>query len=115
TTFQLKELIERAIPTWKKRESVTRVFQALRLAVNGELASLQKALTDAVKLLKPGGRIVVLSYHSLEDRLVKQTFRALGKDGILKVMTKKPVTAGEAEIVMNPRARGAKLRAAERS
>ena len=115
TTFELKELVEKAIPTWKKRESVSRVFQALRIAVNAELANLQKELNDAVARLLPGGRIVVIAYHSLEDRPVKQTFRALGKDGILKVLTKKPLTASQEEIAMNPRSRSAKLRAAVRT
>jgi 16S rRNA (cytosine1402-N4)-methyltransferase len=114
TTFQLKELIEKAIPTWKKRESVTRIFQALRIAVNRELDALQSALNDAIELLKPGGRIVVLSYHSLEDRIVKQTFNAAKKAGILAVLTKKPLTAGEAESKDNPRAASAKLRGAEK-
>ncbi|MCU0640626.1 MAG: 16S rRNA (cytosine(1402)-N(4))-methyltransferase RsmH [Candidatus Margulisbacteria bacterium] len=114
TTAQLKELIEKAIPTWKKRESVTRVFQALRIAVNRELDVLQSALNDAVALLKPGGRIVVLAYHSLEDRIVKRTFNAAKKAGLLTVLTKKPLTAAATEIALNPRAASAKLRAGEK-
>jgi 16S rRNA (cytosine1402-N4)-methyltransferase len=114
TTFELKEIIEKAIPTWKKRESVTRVFQALRIAVNNELESLKQALGQAIELLKPGGRIVVIAYHSLEDRIVKQTFRAAAKDDILKLLTKKPRLAAEQELETNPRARSAKLRAAEK-
>ncbi|OGB90082.1 16S rRNA (cytosine(1402)-N(4))-methyltransferase [candidate division WOR-1 bacterium RIFCSPHIGHO2_01_FULL_53_15] len=114
TTFQLKEIIEKAIPTWKKRESVTRIFQALRIAVNHELDSLQRAIGDAIELLKPGGRLVVISYHSLEDRIVKQRFRDGAKNGRLKLLTKKPRLAAEAELAENPRARGAKLRAAEK-
>ncbi len=114
TTFQLKEIIEKAIPTWKKRESVTRVFQALRIAVNDELGALKQALAQAGELLKPGGRLVVISYHSLEDRTVKLAFRAAAGDGILKPLTKKPVTAGPDELARNPRARSAKLRAAEK-
>ncbi len=113
TTFQLKEIIEKAIPTWKKRESVTRIFQALRIAVNHELESLQKALDDAIELLKPGGRLVVISYHSLEDRIVKHTLRENAKNAILQLLTKKPVLAGEAELTANPRSRSAKLRAAQ--
>ncbi|MFH1362192.1 MAG: 16S rRNA (cytosine(1402)-N(4))-methyltransferase RsmH [bacterium] len=111
TTFQLKEIIEGAIPTWKKRESVTRIFQALRIAVNQELDSLKTAINDAIELLKPEGRIVALTYHSLEDRIVKHTFRE-AED--LKVLTKKPHLASEEEIFLNPRARSAKLRAAEK-
>ena len=114
TTFQLKEIIEKAIPTWKKRESVTRVFQSLRIAVNNELASLKQALEQATELLKPGGRIVVIAYHSLEDRIVKLALRESAKNGILKLLTKKPLLAGEPELAGNPRARSAKLRAAEK-
>jgi 16S rRNA (cytosine1402-N4)-methyltransferase len=114
TTFELKEIIEKAIPTWKKRESATRIFQALRIEVNGELENLKKALGDAVRLLKPGGRLVVISYHSLEDRIAKRFMVEGKKNGILETLTKKPVTAGEAEAGANPRARSAKLRAAEK-
>ncbi len=114
TTFQLKEIIEKAIPTWRKRESVARIFQALRIAVNGELESLKKALKSAVLKLNPGGRIVVISYHSLEDRIVKRFFKEREIGGILKALTKKPVTAGEEEVSSNPRAKSAKLRCAEK-
>jgi 16S rRNA (cytosine1402-N4)-methyltransferase len=114
TTFELKEIIEAAIPTWKKREAVTRIFQALRIAVNNELESLKQALAQATELLKPGGRIVVISYHSLEDRIVKHLFRESAQNGILKLLTKKPVLAGEQELAANPRAGSAKLRAAEK-
>ena len=114
TTLELKEIIEKAIPTWKKRESVTRIFQALRLAVNSELNNLSQALKDAVALLRPGGRIVVISYHSLEDRIVKHAFRAFAQNGILKIMTKKPLPPAAQEIEENPRAKSAKLRAAEK-
>lgn len=110
STQELKELIEKAIPTWRKRESVSRIFQALRIAVNSELSNLKAALPQAFGLLIPGGRIVVISYHSLEDRIVKQAF----KNGILKMLTKKPVTPGVEETAQNPRARSAKLRAAEK-
>ncbi len=115
STFELKGIVEGAIPTWKKRESVTRIFQALRIAVNSELAALSAALSAAIALLGPGGRIVVLSYHSLEDRQVKRAFRAAEKDAILRIMTKKPLAASAREIESNPRARSAKLRAAERA
>ncbi len=114
TTFQLKEVVAKAIPTWKKRESVTRAFQALRIAVNSELESLRSALPAAIRLLKPGGRVVVLSYHSLEDRIAKRAFRQAAADGILRIMTRKPRLAGDAEIADNPRARSAKLRAGEK-
>jgi 16S rRNA (cytosine1402-N4)-methyltransferase len=114
STFQLKEIVEKAIPTWKKRESVTRIFQALRIAVNNELESLKQALAQATELLKPGGRVVVISYHSLEDRIAKLAFRESAKNGILKLLTRKPVLAGEQEAADNPRSRSAKLRAAEK-
>ena len=114
TTTELKTVIEKAIPTWRKRESVTRVFQALRIAVNNELTNLASALKAALELLKPGGRLVVLSYHSLEDRITKHAFRDANQAGILKIMTKKPVLASQEEIAGNPRARSAKLRAGER-
>jgi len=114
TTHQLKEIIEQAIPTWKKRESVSRIFQSLRIFINKELDSLKAALNDAIELLKPGGRIVVLAYHSLEDRIVKQTFRSAKTADQLNILTKKPVRATEAEISSNPRSKSAKLRAGER-
>ncbi|MBU0630867.1 MAG: 16S rRNA (cytosine(1402)-N(4))-methyltransferase RsmH [Candidatus Margulisbacteria bacterium] len=110
TTFRLKEIVEQAIPSWKKRESVTRIFQALRIAVNSELEKLKTALEAAAARLKPGGRLVVLSYHSLEDRIVKHFIRE--QHDILKVLTKKPVLASNLEVEANPRARSAKLRAA---
>ncbi len=114
TTFQLKEIIEEAIPTWRKRESVTRIFQALRIAVNRELGNLKTALQDAIELLAPGGRIAVISYHSLEDRIVKQIFRKAKGDGKILILTKKPVRPSAGEISSNPRAKSAKLRAGER-
>ncbi|KAF0133423.1 MAG: 16S rRNA (cytosine1402-N4)-methyltransferase [Candidatus Saganbacteria bacterium] len=114
TTFELKEIIEKAIPTWKKRESATRIFQALRIFINSELNNLSQALSDSISLLKSGGRICVISYHSLEDRIAKNFFRKLKLDGILDVLTKKPMTAGEGEIVKNPRAKSAKMRIAEK-
>jgi 16S rRNA (cytosine1402-N4)-methyltransferase len=115
STGQLREIIEKTIPTWKKRESVTRIFQALRIAVNNELDSLKTALSDAIHLLNPGGRIVAISYHSLEDRIVKQTLKKAKEDGSLNILTKKPVRASEAEISSNPRAKSAKLRAGEKT
>jgi 16S rRNA (cytosine1402-N4)-methyltransferase len=114
TTFQLKDLVEKAIPTWRKRESVARIFQALRIEVNQEITSLQTALNDALNRLKPGGRLVVISYHSLEDRIAKHTLKKAAQAKIIKLLTKKPVQAGEAEIASNPRAKSAKLRAAEK-
>jgi 16S rRNA (cytosine1402-N4)-methyltransferase len=92
----------------------TRTFQALRIFVNRELEDLQALLKAAPRILKPGGRVVVISFHSLEDRIVKDAFREGSKEGYLSVLTKKPVTATELESDRNPRARSAKLRAAEK-
>ncbi len=92
----------------------TRTFQALRIFVNRELDDLRGLLKAAPQVLKPGGRVVVISFHSLEDRIVKDAFRDGLKGKYFRVLTKKPVTAPEEEIDRNPRARSAKLRAAER-
>jgi 16S rRNA (cytosine1402-N4)-methyltransferase len=93
----------------------TRTFQALRIFVNRELEDLQALLQAAPRILKPGGRMVVISFHSLEDRIVKDAFRdGEKKYKYYRVLAKKPVTASEEEIDRNPRARSAKLRAAER-
>jgi 16S rRNA (cytosine1402-N4)-methyltransferase len=115
TTLELKKIVEKAIPFWKKRESITRIFQALRIAVNQELDNLRSAISDAIDLLKPSGRIVVISYHSLEDRIVKHTLRNASQEGKLKILTKKPMLPSASEISSNPRAKSAKLRAAERT
>lgn len=93
----------------------TRTFQALRIFVNRELDDLRALLAAAPRILKPGGRVVVISFHSLEDRIVKDAFReGEKKDMSLRILTKKPVVASEEEQDRNPRARSAKLRAAEK-
>jgi 16S rRNA (cytosine1402-N4)-methyltransferase len=92
----------------------TRTFQALRIFVNRELDDLRALVGAAPQLLKPGGRLVIISFHSLEDRIVKDALRDGMKLGHYKLLTKKPVTAGEEEIDRNPRSRSAKLRAAEK-
>jgi len=94
----------------------TRTFQALRILVNRELDDLRTLLSDgaAARVLKPGGRLVVISFHSLEDRIVKDALRDGSHSGVYRVLTKKPVTAEEEEVDRNPRARSAKLRAAAR-
>jgi 16S rRNA (cytosine1402-N4)-methyltransferase len=112
TTDQLAAVVAQAIPKRfhpKKIHVATKVFQALRIAVNRELESLARILDETVDILKPGGRVCVISFHSLEDRLVKWKFR---ENPALKVLTKKPVVPSKAEQQRNPRARSAKLRAA---
>ena len=114
TTVELAEAIARSVgPKYRygRIHPATRVFQALRIAVNSELASLEAFLKQAPQWLKPGGRIGIVSFHSLEDRLVKHGFIA---SPILRVLTKKPIQAQAEELARNPRARSAKLRLAER-
>jgi 16S rRNA (cytosine1402-N4)-methyltransferase len=115
TTDQLAELVRRCVPRPKGRRSpidpATRVFQALRIAVNDELGALERLLAALPQCVKPGGRVALISFHSLEDRLVKQAFRDREK---WQELTRKPVQAGEEEVQINPRARSAKLRAAVR-
>jgi len=92
----------------------TRTFQALRIFVNRELDDLKALLEAAPRVLKPGGRLVVISFHSLEDRIVKDAMRDGAKQGQYRMLTKKPVMAAEEEVDRNPRSRSAKMRAAER-
>lgn len=117
TTSQLVCVIKESVPhraAGKRRlHPATRAFQALRIAVNRELESLQEALDKAPDCLNAGGRICVLTYHSLEDRIVKITFRGFKNDGILKLITEKPLATKRAEVLQNPRSRSAKLRVAE--
>jgi 16S rRNA (cytosine1402-N4)-methyltransferase len=117
TTTDLAAVVARSIPRrlWPRHiHPATRTFQAIRIAVNRELVGLGRALEDATRLLAPGGRAVVISFHSLEDRIVKQTWRRLEGEGGVHVLTKRPVTPGSAELSTNPRSRSAKLRAVER-
>jgi 16S rRNA (cytosine1402-N4)-methyltransferase len=112
TTTQLAELVRRCVPRPQGRHAIdpaTRVFQALRIAVNDELAALEGLLSVLPRCLKPGGVAVLISFHSLEDRRVKQAFRERER---WQVLTKKPIEASEDEVRSNPRARSAKLRAA---
>jgi len=108
TTLQLVEIIKRVVPGRTKINPATRTFQALRIAVNDELNNLRKVLPQAIKVLAPGGKIVIISFHSLEDRIVKNFF----KSSNLNILTKKPVRPSKEEIKINPRSRSAKLRAA---
>lgn len=98
----------------EKIHPATRTFQAIRIRVNGELEEIRSLLGSAGSLLKPGGRLVLISFHSLEDRLVKDAFKALKDAREFELLTKKPVIAGEQEMLRNPRSRSAKLRAAEK-
>ncbi len=119
-TSQLAELVKKAVPrkAWPRDiHPATRVFQALRIAVNRELDSLSAFLDGFTRHLAGGGRVAVISFHSLEDRMVKTAFRAksTGEEAVLTVLTRKPVVPGAEEIRENPRARSAKLRAARRN
>jgi len=114
TTAELARVVSAAAPSMKgdKIHPATRTFQALRIRVNDELGEIRTLLESAPSLLKPGGRLVVISFHSLEDRIVKDAFREAGRNKVFEVLTKKPVIAGEEEERRNPRSRSAKLRAA---
>ena len=132
STTQLAEIVRMATPAqnrWEGQHPARRAFQAIRIEVNGELEGLEKALDDAVELLNPGGRLCVITFHSLEDRIAKQTFKTLenpctcppkapictcNKKPVVRILTKKPVTAGEEELKENARSRSAKLRAIEK-
>lgn len=130
TTFQLRDLVEQLVPPHRRRKVLSRIFQALRIAVNEELTVLEETLRCIVPLLRSGGRIVVISYHSLEDRIVKTVFRELSRrteaggseqgiekkrsTPVLRILTKKPIRPSPEEVAQNPRARSAKLRVAEK-
>lgn len=129
STRMLAHIVAGVLPPAHLNKSLSRVFQSIRIEVNSELRDLQAALQDGLEVLKPGGRLVVLSYHSLEDRLVKQFFREnenrctcppelpqciCHQEGKLKILTRRPLTPAEEEIRVNPRARSAKMRVAER-
>ncbi|OIO08525.1 16S rRNA (cytosine(1402)-N(4))-methyltransferase [Candidatus Falkowbacteria bacterium CG1_02_41_21] len=132
TTTELADIVSKSVPAsvrYQKIHPATKTFQALRLAVNQELESLELVLPQAIKLLKPGGRLAVVSFHSLEDRIVKNFFRDQAKtcvcgpeimicnchhEPIVKIITKKVLIPSESEVKANPRARSAKLRVAEK-
>jgi 16S rRNA (cytosine1402-N4)-methyltransferase len=116
TTTQLAELIKSKSP-YSHTHPATKIFQAIRIAVNDELGIIEKTLPLLPKLLNKGGRVAIISFHSLEDRLVKDFFKeesSFGLESELKILTKKPVVAADDELVYNPRARSAKLRVAEK-
>jgi 16S rRNA (cytosine1402-N4)-methyltransferase len=116
TTGELARIVASAAPAMKQERihPATRTFQALRIYVNRELDEIKALMEAAPRLLKPSGRLVVISFHSLEDRIAKDSFREGARQGIWEVLTRKPETAGEEEVDRNPRSRSAKLRAGER-
>jgi 16S rRNA (cytosine1402-N4)-methyltransferase len=117
-TTELAQVVTRAIPSRAGLHQIhpaTRSFMALRLAVNAELENLEQFLDRVLTVLRPGGRVVILSFHSLEDRRVKQAFRRWQGEGRASILTRKVVRPGDEEVQVNPRARSAKLRAAEKS
>ena len=117
TTQELREIILRAIPYRNYKEKIhpaTRTFQAFRIAVNRELEALEVALDRCVASLKPNGRIAVIAFHSLEDKIVKEKFRSMARAGQVRLLVKKPLRPSEQESTQNPRARSARLRIAER-
>jgi 16S rRNA (cytosine1402-N4)-methyltransferase len=116
TTTHLRDIISSAIVKPPRRiHPATRAFQAIRIAVNDELNNLERIIRDGIPLLKSGGRLCVISFHSLEDRIVKEIFRQYGKpSGLITIITRKPISPSKGEISENPRARSARLRVAER-
>lgn len=118
TSGQLVEIIGQAVPANYKKQKInfaTRTFQALRIEVNHELGNIKIGLEEALKAVAPGGRIAVISFHSLEDKIVKDFFRRKQEEGGLELVNKKPITAGREEILENNRSRSAKLRIIQKS
>lgn len=116
TSRQLAEVIAEALPKSYERGRIhpaTRTFQAFRIFINKELENLNKVLESLSDIIRPGGRVAIISFHSLEDRIVKNYFKILEKQGRLKILTKKPILASAEEVAKNPRSRSAKLRAVE--
>ena len=117
TAFQLVQIIRKATPRWYQRRKIhfaTKTFLALRIFVNQELENLKEGLKQALEILERNGKIVVISFHSLEDKIVKEFFKKAKKKGLLEILTKKPETPSKEEIQKNKRARSAKLRAAKK-
>lgn len=115
TTTALVDVIARSVPAWYRRSKLhfaTRTFQALRIATNDELGNVRAALPDLLDALAPGGRLAVISFHSLEDRIVKRFFQDMAAEGRLSIKTKRPLIAADDEVEANPRSRSAKLRVA---
>ena len=114
TCRELSQIIEKAVGRRGRIHPATKTFQALRIEVNKELTELSMAVDAGTNIIKSGGRICVLSYHSLEDRIVKHSFRELARKGIITVITKKPLVPEKKEQLLNPSSRSAKLRVAEK-
>lgn len=117
TTQALRKIVHEAIPRRfhpRRIDPATRTFQALRIRVNDELGNLKKVLEIGWRFLKKGGRICILSFHSLEDRMVKEAFRKLEREGKMRILTPKPISPSKEEVMNNPRSRSAKMRCAER-
>jgi 16S rRNA (cytosine1402-N4)-methyltransferase len=117
TTYELAAIVYKAVGSRYRHSRIdpaTRTFQALRIAVNDELGALEEGLKKAVTWLGGGGRIAVISFHSLEDRIVKNLFKGYAELGIVRIITKKPILPSREEMSRNPRSRSAKLRVAER-
>jgi len=117
TSKELAEVIKKSVPRWyvhRKVHPATKTFQAIRIAVNEELTSLEEVLPKSMQYLSSGGRIGIISFHSLEDRIVKKFFKYEAGNGMCKIITKKPLAPSMEEILANPRARSAKLRIAEK-
>jgi 16S rRNA (cytosine1402-N4)-methyltransferase len=117
STFDLVEIIKKATPFWYQKRKIhfaTLVFQALRIFVNKEIENLKMVLPDSLEILNPGGKLAIISFHSLEDRIVKNFFKEKEQQKIIKILTKKPIIPSEEELKTNPRSRSAKLRVAEK-
>ncbi|MGH9554375.1 MAG: 16S rRNA (cytosine(1402)-N(4))-methyltransferase [Terriglobales bacterium] len=116
STMHLVQVISAAFRSMKpgRIHPATRTFQAIRIHVNRELEELETLLKEAPRMLRPGGRLVVISFHSLEDRRVKDALREGARAGVYRLLTPKPVTASDEEVAQNPRSRSAKLRGAEK-
>lgn len=117
TTFDLVKIIEQAVGKYyrgKKIHPATKTFQALRIATNGELSNLEKVIQDGFGYLNKGGRMAIITFHSLEDRIVKKAFVELRNAGLAQIITKKPILPSDDEIKLNPRSRSAKLRLLEK-
>lgn len=116
-TGELAKIVAQNVPVWYLKRRIhpaTKTFQALRIAVNRELENLEKTLPQAVEILKPAGKLIIISFQSLEDRIVKNFLKQKGEEGVLKVLTPKPLISSFQEVKDNPQARSAKLRAAEK-